>query len=159
LQAFAQTHDLLVTGGWRGATIRDLVRSQLAPFGNFGAARLQIEGPDLLLNPAAAEQLGLAIHELGTNATKYGAFSVPEGAVSLRWELEQTGSTTRVLRITWRESGGPAPAATPPRKGFGHLVLTKVVPVSLKGTARLVFEPSGLSWDLEVPAEDLFPED
>jgi PAS domain S-box-containing protein len=158
LQAFAQTHDLLVTGGWRGATIRDLVRSQLAPFGDFGAARLQIDGPDLLLNPAPAEQLGLALHELGTNATKYGAFSVPEGAVSVRWELDQTPSN-RVLRIRWRESGGPTIAGTPARKGFGHLVLTKVVPVSLKGTARLVFEPPGVSWELEVPTDNLFPEE
>src|SRR5262249_59894082 len=77
LRAFADTHDLLVTRGWHGTDIRDLVRMQLFPFVESKEDRLTCEGPALLLTPKAAEQIGLALHELGTNAPHYGAFSVP----------------------------------------------------------------------------------
>lgn len=91
LRAFAETHDLLVTRGWRGIDIRDLVRTQLTPFVETKENRLTAEGPRLMLSPKAAEQIGLALHELGTNAAKHGAFSVPAGTVTIQWQLEDDG--------------------------------------------------------------------
>jgi two-component sensor histidine kinase len=106
------------------------------------------------LNPKAAEQIGLALHELGTNAVKHGALSVPTGVVTIRWGLE-TGETQKpVLRITWEEVGGPR-IEQPQRQGFGDVVLTEIVPESLRGTASLArgtaslaFEPEGVKWVL-----------
>src|SRR5262249_31104941 len=91
LRAFADTHDLLVTRGWHGTDIRDLVRMQLFPFVESKEDRLTCEGTALLLTPKAAEQIGLALHELGTKAAKHGALSVPAGTVKIRWELKKDG--------------------------------------------------------------------
>src|SRR5215813_1398752 len=89
LSAFADTHDLLVTRGWRGTDICELIRTQLLPFVEPNEGRLTSEGPDLILTPKAAEQIGLALHELGTNAAKHGALSVPAGTVKIQWELKK----------------------------------------------------------------------
>ena len=154
LCAFAETHDLLVKGDWHGADIRDLIRSQLAPFHNLGDNSVLIEGPELKLNPKAAEQIGLAVHELGTNAIKHGALSKPTGVVKIRWEQETGGGPKPLLRIIWKEIGGPR-VEQPERQGFGDVVLTKLVPMSLQGTASLEFEPEGVKWVLLVPSRSL----
>ena len=154
LCAFAETHDLLVKGDWHGADIRDLVRTQLAPFHNLGDNSVLIEGPELTLNPKAAEHIGLAMHELGTNAVKHGALSTPKGVVKIRWEQEKSGQPKALLRIIWKEIGGP-PVEQPQRQGFGEVVLTKLVPVSLQGTASLEFEPEGVKWVLVAPSSSL----
>jgi two-component sensor histidine kinase len=147
LRAFAETHDLLVMGDWHGADIRDLIRTHLAPFHNLGDNSVLFEGPELKLNPKAAEQIGLALHELGTNAVKHGALSVPTGVVTIRWGLETGEAQKPVLRITWEEVGGPR-IEQPQRQGFGDVVLTEIVPESLRGTASLAFEPEGVKWVL-----------
>lgn len=113
-----------------------------------------IEGPELKLNPKAAEQIGLALHELGTNAVKHGALSVPRGVVKIGWELETGGPYKGRSRIIWKEVGGP-PVERPQRHGFGDLVITKLVPVSLRGTASLEFEPEGVKWVLLVPSSSV----
>src|SRR5262245_15099470 len=154
LCAFAETHDLLVKDDWHGADIRDLIRSQLAPFHNLGDNSVLIEGPELKLNPKAAEHIGLAVHELGTNAVKHGALSTPKGVVKIRWEQEKSGRPKALLRIIWKEIGGP-PVEQPQRQGFGEVVLTKLVPVSLQGTASLEFEPEGVKWVLIAPSSSL----
>jgi len=154
LCAFAETHDLLVMGDWHGADIRDLIRTHLAPFHNLDDDSVLIEGPKLKLNPKAAEQIGLALHELGTNAVKHGALSVPTGVVKIRWELETDGPHKGRSRIIWKEVGGPH-VEQPQRHGFGDLVITKLVPVSLRGTASLEFEPEGLKWVLLVPSSSV----
>jgi len=154
LCAFAETHDLLVKGDWHGADIRDLVRTQLAPFHNLGDNSVLIEGSELKLNPKAAEHIGLAVHELGTNAVKHGALSTPKGVVKIRWEQEKSGQPKALLRIIWKEIGGP-PVEQPQRQGFGEVVLTKLVPVSLQGTASLEFEPEGVKWVLVAPSSSL----
>jgi two-component sensor histidine kinase len=118
LCAFAETHDLLVMGDWHGADIRDLTRTHLAPFHNVGNKSVVIEGPELKLNPKAAEQIGLALHELGTNAVKHGALSVPTGVVTIRWDLETGEAHNPDLRITWKEVGGPR-VGHPQRQGLG----------------------------------------
>src|SRR6516162_6655315 len=154
LCAFAETHDLLVKGDWHGADIRDLVRTQLAPFHNLGDNSVLIDGSELKLNPKAAEHIGLAVHELGTNAVKHGALSTPKGVVKIRWEQEKSGQPKALLRIIWKEIGGP-PVEQPQRQGFGEVVLTKLVPVSLQGTASLEFEPEGVKWVLVAPSSSL----
>jgi two-component sensor histidine kinase len=113
-----------------------------------------IEGPELKLNPKAAEQIGLAVHELGTNAIKHGALSKPTGVVKIRWEQETGGGPKPLLRIIWKEIGGPR-VEQPERQGFGDVVLTKLVPMSLQGTASLEFEPEGVKWVLLVPSRSL----
>ena len=99
------------------------------------------------MNPKAAEQIGLALHELGTNAVKHGALSVPTGVVTIRWDLETGEAHNPVLRFTWEEVGGPR-VEQPQRQGFGDVVLTEIVPLSLRGDASLAFEPEGVKWVL-----------
>jgi len=150
LQALSMAHDLLVSQDWRGASMRELVRAQLAycmdvPKGDL-SPRATIDGPKIMLKPEAAQNIGLALHELATNALSYGALSRPEGAVSLTWRFEDGR-----LNIEWRERGGPA-VAMPPREGFGHKVIKRLVAQALDGTAALSFPPDGLVWMLSVPA-------
>jgi PAS domain S-box-containing protein len=152
IAALADTHDLLVSQGWRGAGLLDLARAHLAPFGVAEGGRVQLQGPDVMLQPKAVEQIGLAIHELATNAARFGALTTPAGLVTVSWTVETAGNGTGDLKINWQESGGPA-VASPNRKGFGHMVLTRVVPGSLQGRATLAFDPDGVCWTLLVPAD------
>jgi two-component sensor histidine kinase/integral membrane sensor domain MASE1 len=158
LRAFADTHDLLVTRGWSGTDIRDLVRTQLIPFIESKGDRLTSDGPSLMLTPKAAEQIGLALHELGTNAAKHGAFSVPTGTVTVRWQLENGGSDKGHLRIGWMERGGPAVNGFQ-ANGFGYMMITKIVPLSLQGRASLELESEGVRWTLVVPASSVLAND
>jgi two-component sensor histidine kinase/integral membrane sensor domain MASE1 len=158
LCAFADTHDLLVTRGWRGTDIRDLIRTQLIPFVESNEDRLTSEGPDLTLTPKAAEQIGLALHELGTNAAKHGALSVPAGTVKIQWELRKDGPDNGYLRLGWTERGGPT-VNEPQNDGFGQMIITKIVPVSLQGRASLQFLPEGVRWTMVVPASSVLAKD
>jgi two-component sensor histidine kinase len=151
LQAFAETHDLLVRGDWRGADMTDLVRAQLASFCDLDKGRLTLEGPPLRLNARAAEQIGLALHELATNAAKYGAFSGESGVVNIAWKLASDDFGTEHLTLRWNESGGP-PVQPPERIGFGRLIVTDIVPKSLEGQASIEFRPNSVNWVLTVPA-------
>src|SRR2546430_9770573 len=144
----------LVLAHWHGDDIRALIRTHLAPFHNVDNNSVVIEGPELKLNPKAAEQIGLALHELGTNAVKHGALSVPTGVVTILWDLETGEAHNSVLRITWKEVGGPR-VEQPQRQGFGDVVLTKIVPLSLRGKASLAFEPEGVKWVLQAPSSSV----
>ena len=154
LSAFADTHDLLVTAQWESVEMRELIKVHLTPFHNLSDNSVFIEGPQLKLSPKAAEQIGLALHELATNAVKYGALSVPAGKVTIRWSFETNEKHDSLLRIIWKEIGGPR-VEEPRRQGFGDIVLTKVVPVSLRGTASLEFEPEGLKWVVLAPSSSV----
>jgi two-component sensor histidine kinase len=158
LSAFADTHDLLVTRGWRGTDICELIRTQLLPFVEPNEGRLTSEGPDLILTPKAAEQIGLALHELGTNAAKHGALSVPAGTVKIQWELKKDGPDNGYLRIGWMERGGPT-VNEPQNDGFGQMIITKIVPVSLQGRASLQFLSEGVRWTMVVPASSVLAKD
>jgi two-component sensor histidine kinase/integral membrane sensor domain MASE1 len=151
LRALAEIHDLLIVGDWRGADIRELVRVQLVPFHDGSGTSIVASGPELRLTPKAAEQIGLALHELGTNAAKHGALSSPDGAVRLHWGLENAGTRQERLRFSWEETGGPG-VKQAPRQGFGSLVITKIVPESLQGAAALDFTRDGVKWLLIVPS-------
>jgi PAS domain S-box-containing protein len=147
LLALAESHDLLVRDKWQGASLADLIAAQMKPFGDVGAGRIYAAGPALMLRPDAVQNLGLALHELATNASKHGALSAPQGEVSVHWLLNSTRD--RVL-VQWRERGGP-PVEHPQRRGFGHLVIERIVPKALGGKGALSFSPAGLTWTFEFP--------
>jgi PAS domain S-box-containing protein len=153
LKSLAASLDLLVQRDWRGASIRQLVRSQLAHYAELIDTRVEIEGSDLLLGPVAAQYLGMALHELSTNAVKYGALSVPTGRVRIEWRLADAGSARRFF-ISWVERGGP-PASAPRETGFGHLVIERMVGEALQGRVALDFAPEGLRWSLDAEAANV----
>jgi PAS domain S-box-containing protein len=157
LQGLAASHDLLVSQHWHGASLANLVRDQLAPFAEVGGNRLNMSGPDVLLSPKAAEAIGLALHELATNAVKYGALSVPVGKVMVSWTPENPGTAAHQLRLSWIEQGGPGVTA-PSSKGFGHVVFEKLVAQSLNGKVKTDFAADGLIWELWIPAANLVTE-
>ena len=150
LQALSMAHDQLVSNDWRGALMHDLVRAQIAYCLDVDAGELGeqagIEGPNVLLKPEAAQNIGLALHELAANALAYGSLSRAGGRIALNWRLEDDR-----FRIEWRESGGP-PVAPPFCEGFGHKVVKRLVAQALDGEATLDFPPEGLIWTLSVPA-------
>ncbi|MBK5956836.1 hypothetical protein CCR97_01195 [Rhodoplanes elegans] len=151
LMAIGRCHDLLVEKGWAGASIDGLISAQIEQFTGI-AARIDAEGPAIMIHPEAAQNIGLAFHELAMNAVKYGALSSPDGRVVIRWDVDQTHTTKR-FRLTWEEQGGP-PVDPPRHEGFGHKLLSRISRNSLDGTVSgLAFRPEGLSWRLECPGE------
>lgn len=154
LQALAASHDLLVRRNWHGVLLGDLVKSQLGHYLDERANQIMIEGPDVVVTPEAAQNIGLAIHELSTNAAKYGALSVETGKVAVNWSLSSNGTADRRLHISWTETGGP-PVGAPEQKGFGHVVTEQVAARALQGEAKLMFNETGVSWKLDIPVENV----
>ena len=151
LQGLAASHDLLVHRDWQGASIGEIAESQLAPFVDAGTDRLHLSGPEMIVTPRAAEAIGLAFHELATNAVKHGALSGASGTVTIEWTQSPE---TKDLQLCWIERGGPQ--VTPPtRKGFGHIVCERVVAQLLGGEVAMDFAPEGVRWTLRVPADHL----
>jgi PAS domain S-box-containing protein len=157
LQGLAASHDVLVSKNWQGAPLADLVRRQLVPFAEIRGSRIELAGPDVVVTAEAAQALGLAIHELATNAIKYGALSVPAGKVSVSWKLEGEPSAQQPLALNWIEQGGP-PVSQPERKGFGHVVIGEMVERSLGGKVAMEFASEGLRWSVVIPASNLVSE-
>ncbi len=112
LQGLAASHDVLVSKNWQGAPLADLVRRQLVPFAEIEGSRVELAGPDVVMTAEAAQALGLAIHELATNAIKYGALSAPSGKVSVSWKFDGEAGAPPALLLNWIEQGGP-PVAQP----------------------------------------------
>ncbi|MCK0196032.1 PAS domain-containing protein [Ancylobacter sp. 6x-1] len=155
LQALARSHDLLVQESWHGASLTEMVRSQLGHHLNKDGSQVTIEGPDLMLKPEAAQNLGLALHELSTNAAKYGALSVPGGHVEIRWEhrpLADGGG----IDLSWVEKGGP-PVRAPEGRGFGSLVIERNLSRALDGEVTLDFALDGVACHVVVPQQHLTP--
>jgi two-component sensor histidine kinase len=150
IQALADAHDLLVEQQWNGAQIDALVRGQLAAF---GMERVIVNGEPVLLRAEAVQNVALALHELATNASKYGALSVPDGSVTIDWVFNPGEAGDRSLRLTWRESGGPLVKA-PERKGFGCFVLERVT-INALGEGGLQFEEAGLVWTCVINPEHI----
>jgi len=153
LSGLAGSHDLLSNVDWEGASLIDLIRSQLRHYEDHFDERFHLDGPDLFLRPEAAQNIGIALHELSTNAAKYGALSVPGGHVSISWNLKTEKDTPR-LRMIWQEKGGP-PVDPPGHKGFGHVVMDRITGQALGGTSRAQFHPEGVNWQLDVPAASI----
>ena len=152
--ALGRAHTILAAGKWKSGPLRALVEAELAAFQPAekvpapAEQRVAVEGPDLALAPEAVQALSMAIHELATNAAKYGALSAPEGRVSVSWKLDRALSQ---LVLTWRERGGPRVADTPARRGFGSRVIEATVKNQLGGTVERAWDEQGLVCIMTVP--------
>jgi PAS domain S-box-containing protein len=146
IQALSANQDLLVRNEWNGVEIKDLVCAQLAHFADLIGPRIVVQGPTLRLNPASAQAIGLALHELATNAGKYGALSTDAGRVDVRWRTD--GDT---LTMSWTEREGP-PVSAPKRRGFGTIVIEAMAEYSVDGAVALHYARSGVTWRLTCPA-------
>ena len=153
LSALARLQDLVVSGARGGVELRELVISQLVPFAEPGP-RLEVDGPSLRLRPEAANALGMALHELATNAAKYGCLSGPQGTVSIAWRFDPDADGTRRFRLSWRERGGP-PVAAPARRGFGRSVVVEMTAATLNGRASLDYPAEGAHWQVDAPATNI----
>lgn len=161
LMALASAHVLMTEAEWRSAPLRELVERTIQPFAQGdGAVRFRLGGPDATLPPKSAVAFALAVHELCTNAAKYGALAAEQGLVSIDWSFAETPEGQR-LRFTWRESGGPT-VVVPSTRGFGARLLERGLAAELRGAVTLDFPPEGLVCEIDAPApqddpEALFP--
>jgi PAS domain S-box-containing protein len=146
IRALSANHDLLVRSDWGGVDVEDLALAQLSHFADLIGFRIFVDGPKLRLNPASTQAIGLALHELSTNAAKYGALSTDAGFVDISWRI--TGGT---FAMSWIERAGPI-VSPPQRRGFGTTVIEAMAERSLSGTVNLDYAPSGLTWRLTCPA-------
>jgi two-component sensor histidine kinase len=137
IQSLARAHDLLTAQNWAGADVVEVVALATEPF---SGARLAIGGPSVKLSPKQALALSMALHELGTNAMKYGALTQASGRVEIFWRRDDSH-----LHVIWRERGG-RPVIPPTRRGFGSRLLEKAVALDLGGTATLEWLPEGVAW-------------
>jgi len=153
LQALAQTNRLLVDQEWKGVSLRKLIEAQLAPFIGTDSMRFEMVGPPVTMAAATIQTLGLALHELATNASKYGALSAPGGKVIVSWVFEESGGVPDSFRMEWREQGGP-PVKPATRRGFGRFVTDQMVTRSLDATVEIDLAPDGLRWILQMPASE-----
>jgi PAS domain S-box-containing protein len=153
LQALAASHDLLVRESWYGASLGELIRSQLGGYLEGAANQVSIEGPPLALKPEAAQNLGLALHELAVNAAKYGALSVPSGHVSITWS-QRNDRNDGSIDLDWKERLGPKVKARR-KKGFGSMVIERNLVRALDAKVNLEFDPGGLQCHIEIPASQI----
>lgn len=151
ITALSRSHDLLVHGEWERADLHGLIVAHLDSFGV--RDRLSTDGPEVLLSPNAAQYLGMAFHELATNAAKHGAFSVPDGRVSVTWTLSGEADQ-RLFTLRWEETDGPA-VGLEKSVGFGTKVLEQLTPAALNGEAKVEARASGLVWELNAPQSGL----
>lgn len=144
IAALARSHDLLVHGEWESADLQGLLVAHVEAFGL--ADRLEAGGPSVALTTMAAQHFGMAFHELCTNAVKYGAFSVPDGRVWVRWEVREDGEQEDSFVLTWRELNGPPPEPRNDSPGFGSKVLNQLMPMAISGKSETELTPAGLIW-------------
>jgi len=149
LQALAATHDVLTREKWSGALVEEIVRLAVGHCRDGDPARFDLQGPAISLDPRRAVALSMALHELCTNATKYGAMSVPGGRVRIHWALQDQDGHARLV-LDWEESGGP-PVQAPARGGFGTRLLQRGLQHDLKGTVTLEFPTAGVRCHIEAP--------
>jgi len=150
IRSMALTHELLSGHRWQGIPLAQLLRRELAPYAT--KSNTDIGGPEVLLSAEAGQTIAMVVHELTTNAAKYGALSRREGLVLVRWHWPCNGAVPERLRIDWREIGGPA-VAVRAKSSYGSSVITDLVPYELGGTADLQFAAEGVCCRLTLPAE------
>jgi two-component sensor histidine kinase len=153
LQALAASHDLLVRESWYGASLGELIRSQLSSYLDGAVVQVTIEGPAIALKPEAAQNLGLALHELAINAAKFGSLSVPTGRVSITWTRRESAADN-ALELDWRERLGPK-VKTRRKKGFGSMVIERNLARALDAEVNLDFDPDGLHCHIVIPASQI----
>ncbi|SEQ45409.1 Two-component sensor histidine kinase, contains HisKA and HATPase domains [Loktanella sp. DSM 29012] len=147
MAALGQNQNLLMQQAAVGVQLGDLVREQLSPFASRTDPRITVDGPALILRESAMQSIGLTLHELATNATKYGALSVSEGRLTVSWTV-----TDETLSLSWREDGGPSVKA-PEHRGFGTSVLQTMTEAALNATVTQDFDPKGLRWSMTCPVQ------
>ena len=146
IQALANVHSIFVETRWIGAELSAIATQELSPFRAGSESRVRIEGPPVLLEPTIAQAVAVALHELATNAAKYGSLSTPDGRIDLTWQQESNGQ----IALRWAESGGPV-VQTPTRRGFGSLVIERIIGQS-NGQSRFDWRPEGLVCDIKFRA-------
>lgn len=146
IRALANVHALFVQSRWTGAELSGIVTQELAPFLQEDEARARIDGSSVLLEPNTAQMIAVVVHELATNASKYGALSVPEGRVAVEWSRGFDGR----LVINWTERRGP-PVVMPTRQGFGMSVIEQMIRSQLKGRLCFDWQPEGLACEISLP--------
>jgi two-component sensor histidine kinase len=145
LLALSAAHNVLTQENWEAADVADIVREAMRPYDVVRPPRIRAQGPPVRVAPNVALALSMALHELATNAVKYGALSVDEGRVSLTWAVSEGR-----LHVTWRETGGP-PVVKPSATGFGSRLLIHGLAAELRAPAEILYEPSGLVCHLTAP--------
>jgi PAS domain S-box-containing protein len=148
IQALANVHTLFVESRWNGAELSKIVTRELAPYTLNDVSRARINGPELMLVPHIAQAIAVILHELATNAAKYGAFSVANGHVEIEWSRAPDGR----LALRWTERGGP-PAEPPARQGFGTRVIEQLAKRQLRGEARFDWQAHGLACEISIPIQ------
>ena len=151
IDGLTTSQDLLVQNNWQGVEVSRLVEGQLAHFKDLIGNRVLLMGPPARLKPAAAQGVGMALHELATNASKYGALSNKVGRVHISWQVADAPTPTFTMR--WLEEGGPK-VAPPTHRGFGQMVIGRMVESAVDGTVEVDYRESGLSWKLSAPVAD-----
>ena len=151
LQGLSASQDLLIKCDWHGIEMSELIKAQLYHFKDLIGTRILFGGPSVRLTAAGAQAMGMALHELATNAAKHGSLSTSDGTVRILWEI--TSDEAPLFSVQWIEEGG-APVAAPTRKGFGHLVTGAIAESALGGKVAMDFPDTGLTWRLSVPVTD-----
>jgi two-component sensor histidine kinase len=150
VQSMARTHELLSASRWQGISVAELVRRELAPYAT--TDNTEINGPEVLLRAEAAQVMAMVLHELATNAAKYGALSTQNGRVSIKWGQRSNGHSRSHLVLEWREVDGPTVVA-PENSGFGTHTIRDLIPYELGGAVDLSLAPEGVHCRLELPAD------
>jgi PAS domain S-box-containing protein len=150
IHALAQTHGRLAAANWAGVSLKGIVDDELKPYRRDEPSNVSIAGPPVTVTPKVAVVLGIALHELATNAAKYGALSTRSGVVEIGWQRTPSGG----LMLDWIESGGP-PVTPPERSGFGRVMLERVLTTDLRGKVDLDFAQAGLRCRIVLPGEAL----
>jgi two-component sensor histidine kinase len=153
--SLANTHSLLTEAVWQTASLREILEKELSPYNDNTGARVLLEGRDVELPSDAAVPIGMAVHELTTNATKYGALSVDTGQVSVSWSSQPEEEGVR-LKLCWQERGGP-PVSQPERQGFGSRLLHRVLATQLNAKVDMAFEPEGLRVSIDAVLKQASP--
>jgi PAS domain S-box-containing protein len=153
--ALARSHDLLVSSEWSGASLSELILHQLEPYGH--EDQVHVAGDLVLLKPNSVQHLGMAFHELGTNSAKYGALSGEEGSVAVTWTITENEEGSRIFDLAWEETvpglTEDTGQSTTSRRGFGSVVLLRVAPQSLGGTATMERTAGRICWRLRAPLQ------
>jgi PAS domain S-box-containing protein len=150
LIALSHAHDMLVAQNWAGADLRIIIEQALAPHEHPGYRAFEIDGPPTRLSPQQAVAMSLALHELATNAVKYGALSTPSGQVSVTWNLSYDGQGARHMTLLWQETDGPA-VATPRHSGFGSRLIARSFGQESGGEAAIEYLPGGVRCTIHLP--------
>ena len=150
IRSMAATHELLSSHRWRGLSLTELIRRELEPY--TASDNTEISGPAVLLKPEAGQALAMVLHELATNAAKYGALSTRKGRLLIRWDRRLNGQSRPNLAFDWQEVGGPAVVAAG-KSGYGMSTIRDLIPYEFGGRVDLVFPPEGVRCRLELPAD------